>query len=87
MARYIDAEVMPKDKFWGDLTDREKAKVLQWLIQAPTADVAPKAEIASEVAEAYTALARHYVMDRDLYLAAFKNALAYAEAELKHRYS
>ncbi len=39
MARYIDAERVPNDKFWEDLTDKEKAKVLSWFLQAPTADV------------------------------------------------
>ena len=44
MPRYIDAEVMPKDEFWDDLSDREKAKVLQYLIGMPTADVVPREE-------------------------------------------
>ena len=39
MARYIDAERMPNDSFWQGLSDKEKAKVLQWLLQSPTADV------------------------------------------------
>ena len=30
---------MPNDSFWEGLTDKEKAKVLQWLLQSPTADV------------------------------------------------
>jgi hypothetical protein len=44
MARYIDAEKMPNDEFWDDLSDREKAKVLQYLIGMPTADVVPTSE-------------------------------------------
>ena len=39
MARYIDAEKMPNDRFFEDLTPKEKAKVILWLLQAPTADV------------------------------------------------
>lgn len=39
MSRYIDAEHIPNDKFFKDLTDVEKAKVLSWFAQAPTADV------------------------------------------------
>jgi rubrerythrin len=39
MSRYIDVERIPKDEFFNGLTDAEKAKVLQWFIQAPTADV------------------------------------------------
>ena len=39
MPRYIDAEIMPSDKFWEDLTDKEKAKVLAYLLVSPTADV------------------------------------------------
>jgi phage terminase large subunit-like protein len=39
MARYINAEKMPNDCFWEGLTDKEKTKVLQWLLQSPTADV------------------------------------------------
>lgn len=42
MAKYIDAEYIPKDKFFEDMTYKEKAKVVQWLIQAPTADVASR---------------------------------------------
>ena len=41
MARYIDAEIMPKDSFFEELTYKEKAKVIQWLLQSPTADVVP----------------------------------------------
>ena len=37
--RYIDAERMPNDSFWEGLNDKEKAKVLQWLLQSPTVDV------------------------------------------------
>ena len=40
MAKYIDAEKIPNDSFFNGLTDKEKAKVLQWFLQAPTADVA-----------------------------------------------
>lgn len=39
MSRYIDAEHIPNDKFFKDLTDVEKAKVLSWFAQAPTAVV------------------------------------------------
>lgn len=39
MPRYIDAERMPSDKFWEDLTDKEKAKVLAYLLASPTVDV------------------------------------------------
>ena len=39
MSRYIDAEHIPNDNFFKDLTDTEKQKVLSWFIQAPTADV------------------------------------------------
>lgn len=97
MARYINADalieqmknskyVVADTPFYIGVNDA----IDYWISKIEnlsSADVAPKAEIASEVAEAYTALARHYVMDRDLYLAVFKNALAYTEAELKHRYS
>lgn len=39
MARYIDAERMPNDSFFKELTYKEKAKVIQWLLQSPTVDV------------------------------------------------
>ena len=39
MGRFIDAEILPKDEFFEGLSDIEKAKVLQWMISAPTADV------------------------------------------------
>lgn len=49
MPRYIDAERMPNDAFWEGLTDTEKAKVISWMLQAPAADVAPRAEVAREI--------------------------------------
>lgn len=39
MPRYINAERMPSDKFWEDLTDKEKSKVLNYLLASPTVDV------------------------------------------------
>lgn len=41
MAKFIDAERIPNDDFFNDLTDKEKSKVLQWFIQAPVVDVTP----------------------------------------------
>lgn len=41
MAKFIDAERIPNDDFFKDLTDKEKSKVLQWFIQAPVVDVTP----------------------------------------------
>lgn len=40
MAKYIDAEHLPADRFFEGMSYKEKAKVIQWLIQAPSADVA-----------------------------------------------
>lgn len=39
MARYIDGEKLPNDKFFNSLTNKEKAHVLAWILQQPTADV------------------------------------------------
>lgn len=39
MPRYIDAERLPNDNFFEGLSDKEKAKVIQWFLIAPTADV------------------------------------------------
>ncbi len=39
MPRYIDVERIPNDSFWESMTPKEKAKVLQWFLQTPTADV------------------------------------------------
>ena len=36
--RLIDVERMPNDEFFEDLSDIEKAKVIQWMISAPTVD-------------------------------------------------
>lgn len=36
--RLIDAERMPNDEFFDGLSDIEKAKVIQWMISAPTVD-------------------------------------------------
>ena len=41
MAKYINVDYIPKDEFFEGLSDAEKAKVLQWFIQAPSADVEP----------------------------------------------
>lgn len=34
--RLIDAERMPNGKFFEDCTDMEKAKIIGWMLQAPT---------------------------------------------------
>lgn len=39
MSRYVDAEKMPSGSSWDALNDKEKAVVLSFLIQLPTADV------------------------------------------------
>lgn len=39
MPRYIDVEKIPNDSFWEGMTPKEKAKVLQWFLQTPAADV------------------------------------------------
>ena len=41
MPRYIDAERMPRDHFFKGLSDIEKGKVISWMLQSPTVDVAP----------------------------------------------
>jgi hypothetical protein len=39
MPRYIDAEPMPHGPLWDELTDKEKANVLCYLISMPGASV------------------------------------------------
>ena len=39
MPRYIDAERIPNDNFFRELSDKEKSKVIQWFLTAPTVDV------------------------------------------------
>ena len=39
MPRYIDAEPMPNGPLWDELTDKEKANVLCYLISMPGASV------------------------------------------------
>lgn len=39
MPRYIDVGRIPNDSFWEGMTSKEKAKVLSWFLQAPTANV------------------------------------------------
>ena len=39
MSKYIDAERISNDKFFNGMFDKEKAKVLQWFLQLPTANV------------------------------------------------
>ena len=36
--RLIDATIMPHGQFWEGLTDKEKAKVLAYLVMSPTVD-------------------------------------------------
>lgn len=36
--RLIDANIMPHGQFWEGLTDKEKAKVLAYLVMSPTVD-------------------------------------------------
>ena len=53
MARYIDVEPLPHGQLWDECTDMEKAKILGWILQQPTADVVEvkhgKWEIKSEI--------------------------------------
>lgn len=42
MPRYIDAEKMPHGELWEQLTDKEKANVLCYLISQPGIDVTRK---------------------------------------------
>lgn len=44
-------------------------------------------EVASEVIEEFKNIAKDYLLERDLYLVTFKNALNNAEAELKKKYT
>jgi hypothetical protein len=39
MPRYIDAEIMPHGPLWDELTDKEKANVLCYLLSRPGIDV------------------------------------------------
>lgn len=41
MSRYVDIEKMPSGPNWDALNDKEKAAVLSFLIQLPTANVVP----------------------------------------------
>lgn len=45
-----------------------------------------KQEVAEEIIAEFKSLVLNYVQDRDLLLVAFKNALEYAETELKKKY-
>lgn len=45
-----------------------------------------KRETAAEVIDEFAKIATKHVKDKDLYLVAFKNAIAQAEAELKKKY-
>lgn len=59
----------------------------------PTVDVVPRSEIeqakqevAKQVIDEFKAMVIDYVQDKGLLLVAFKNAVAYAEAELEKKY-
>ena len=43
-------------------------------------------EVAKQVIDEFKSMVIDYVKDKDLLLVAFKNAVAYAEAELKKKY-
>ena len=93
MARYIDAEVMPKDEFWADLTDIEKAKVLQYLVGMPTADVAPIYEIAEEIFDAIEEIFDFGGITTDLHFDAYYGGIVVLDRigekirELKEKYT
>ena len=59
--------------------------VVRAIETAPTADVAPRSEVESLIVE-FKALVKGYLLDIGLYLTSVKNALNYAEAELKKKY-
>jgi hypothetical protein len=50
------------------------------------ADYRKQSDVAVEIIDEFKQIAKQFVLDRDLYLVAFKNALDYAEAELKKKY-
>jgi hypothetical protein len=51
----------------------------------PTEDVVPRSEVDNLIVE-FKALVKGYLLDRGLYLTQVKNALNYAETELKKKY-
>ena len=90
MPRYIDADkVMEEiDRIGGhNLCEWETIGVKALIDRQPTADVAPKSEVASTVIDEFADLVTKYVKDRDLYLVCFKNAIAYAKDKLKKKYT
>ena len=99
MPRYIDADVLKErledfSKWCRDGRKQGVDFVLDCpLPDIPTADVVPrsevekaKQEVAREIIHEFKNMVINYVKDRDLLLVAFKNAVAYAEAELKKKY-
>ena len=49
-------------------------------------DIAPKSEIAIRVIDEFKELAKTYLLNLDFYPVAFKNAMSYAETNLKKKY-
>ena len=84
MPKYFDSDELLK-KLPDDLP--YKASVKRVLIQAPAADVVPKSEVAREIIAEFKEMAKSRLLECGLYLAVFKNTLAYVEEELKKKYT
>ena len=80
MARYIDA-----DKFKNDLAQAcvHKAIVTNVLDRQPTADVAPKSEVAREIFEEIESMFIRYTFDDDYISLGIRDEFA----ELKKKYT
>jgi hypothetical protein len=93
MARYTDIDEVLKHqrkvKCFGISGEDEcwdYAVLTEDIKNTPIANVVPKSEVAVEIIDEFKQIAKQFVLDRDLYLVTFKNALEYAESELKKKY-
>ena len=76
--KWLDGNELEQDEVNRAIIMREKTlRIIENL----------KAEVAREIIADFKKLVKNHLLERGLYLAAFKNALAYAEEELKKKYT
>lgn len=85
---YVDVDKFAEAICDFQAIDDNAADEMIWFLRTfPTVDVAPKSEIANEIISEFATLITEFVKDKGLYLVVFKNAIEYAETELKKKYT
>ena len=84
MAEMLDIIEKAREEYVNDITDHtENEYIREGLLNA---NYRKQSEVAAKIVNEFKQIVKQYILDRDLYLVVFKNALDYAEAELKKKY-